>query len=71
MEYKAKLMDASAVHRSLIRISHEIIEKNRGCENLALIGIRRRGVPLAKTIAENILQIEKAALPVGALDITF
>ena len=71
MEYKAKLMDASAVHRSLIRISHEIIEKNRGCENLALIGIRRRGVPLAKTIAENILQIEKADLPVGALDITF
>lgn len=71
MDYKSRLMDAPAVNRSLIRISHEIIEKNRGCERLALVGIRRRGIPLAKTIATNILQIEQTALPVGALDITF
>lgn len=63
-------MDEMAVIRALKRISHEILEKNHGCEDLCLIGIQRRGVPLARAIAENILAIEGAAVPVGALDTT-
>ena len=54
MELKAVLMDESAIKRSLTRIAHEIIERNHGTENMVVIGIRSRGVPLAKTIAENI-----------------
>ena len=53
MKLKANLLDANAVRRSLIRISHEIIEKNKGVEDIVLIGIKRRGYPLAKRIAEN------------------
>ena len=69
--YKATLMDEAAVGRALRRISHEIVEKNGGAENLCLIGIRRRGVPLAEIIAENIRSIEGTSVPVGSLDITF
>ena len=58
MELKATLMDEPALKRSLVRIAHEIIEKNNGIENVCLVGIRRRGVPLAKSIAENIEKIE-------------
>ena len=68
---KAVLMDEAAVSRALKRISHEILEKNHGCDNLCLIGIKRRGVPLAKQIAACIEQIEGVSLPVGELDITF
>ena len=57
MELKAVLMDESAIKRSLTRIAHEIIERNHGTENIVVIGIRSRGVPLAKTIAENIKNI--------------
>jgi len=69
--YKATLMDEAAVGRALRRISHEIVEKNGGAENLCLVGIRRRGVPLAEIIAENIQSIEGSSVPVGSLDITF
>ncbi len=69
--YKATLMDEVAVARALKRISHEIIEKNNGCENLCIIGIKRRGIPIAEQIAENIKQIEGVSVPVGILDITF
>ena len=51
MEFKAEIMDEAAVNRALIRIAHEIIEKNKGTENLHLIGIKNRGIPLAKRIA--------------------
>lgn len=64
-------MDEAAVGRALKRISHEIVEKNNGCENLCIIGIKRRGVPLAKIIAENIGKIEGEKVPTGVLDITF
>ncbi len=67
---KAQLMSASEVERTLIRLAHEILEKNNGCEDLALVGIRRRGVPLAERLAKIIQRIEKKPVPVGTLDIT-
>ena len=67
---KANLLDDKAIKRSLIRISHEIIEKNKGVNDLVLIGIKRRGYPLAKRIAENIEQIEGVKVPVGYVDIS-
>ena len=69
-EYKSRLMDESAVGRALTRIAHEILERNAGCDNVALIGIRRRGEPLARSIAARIAQIEGKKVPVGVLDIT-
>ena len=63
-------MDADGIRRALIRIAHEITEKNRGVENVALVGIRTRGVPLAARIAEEIQKIENVEVPVGSLDIT-
>lgn len=56
--------------RALKRMAHQIIEKNEGCEDLVLLGIRRRGVPLAKELAQFIKEIEGADVPVGELDIT-
>lgn len=70
MIFKSELMDKDAVLRSLRRISHEIVEKNKGVENLCLVGILRRGVPMAKLIAENIKRIEGADINVGVLDIS-
>lgn len=69
MKLKAELMDESAVQRALTRISHEIIEKNKGTENLAFLGIKTRGVPLAKIIVEKIENIEGVKLPFNELDI--
>ncbi len=69
--YKATLMDEAAVGRALKRISHEILERNNGCENICLIGIKRRGIPLAQLIADNITAIEGITPPVGVIDITF
>lgn len=63
-------MDRQALERTLVRISHQIVEKNHGVEGLCLIGIRTRGVPLARRVAENIRGIEGAEIPVGELDIT-
>jgi len=67
---KAQLMSASEVERTLIRLAHEILEKNNGVEDLALIGIRRRGVPLAQRLAKIIQRIEKKPVLLGTLDIT-
>lgn len=63
-------MDETAVERALKRISHEILEKNQGGEGLCILGIKRRGVPLAEKIAKNISAIEGIDVPVGSLDIT-
>ena len=70
MKLKANLLDDKAIKRSLIRISHEIIEKNKGVDDLVLIGIKRRGYPLAKRISNFIKDIEGIELPVGSVDIT-
>jgi pyrimidine operon attenuation protein/uracil phosphoribosyltransferase len=70
VEDKNLLMSASEIQRTLVRLAHEVVEKNNGVEGLALIGIRRRGVPLAQRIAKVINQIEHAQIPVGSLDIT-
>lgn len=67
---KTTLMDVQGIQRALTRIAHEIIEKNKGVERLALVGIRTRGVPLAERLAELIEKIEGRRLPVGILDIT-
>lgn len=63
-------MDAAAMRRALVRISHEIVERNKGVENVALVGIRTRGVPLANRLGKEIESIEGVKLPVGSLDIT-
>lgn len=68
---KAEIMDENGIIRAITRIAHEIIEKNKGIEDIALIGIRRRGDILARMIAEKIREVEGAEIPVGALDITF
>ena len=70
-QVKATIMDDAALGRALTRIAHEILERNRGAENVALIGIRRRGVPLAARIAEKMTAIEGTAPAVGEVDITF
>ena len=67
---KTSIMDADGIRRALIRIAHEITEKNKGVENVALVGIRTRGVPLAARIAEEIQRIENVKVPTGSLDIT-
>jgi pyrimidine operon attenuation protein / uracil phosphoribosyltransferase len=68
---KAQLMSSSEIERTLVRLVHEIIEKNDGAKDLVLIGIRRRGVFLAQRIGQMIERIEKVQVPVGTLDITF
>ena len=67
---KINIMGENEIKRALIRIAHEIVEKNKGVANLALIGIRSRGVFLAKRLAQEIYKIEKKEIPVGVLDIT-
>ena len=69
-KFKAEIMTEADVNRALIRISHEIVEKNRGAENLCLIGIKTRGIPLARRMARNISGFEGGAPPVGEVDIT-
>jgi pyrimidine operon attenuation protein/uracil phosphoribosyltransferase len=66
-----QIMTADEIRRATIRISHEIVEKHGGTRGLALIGIQRRGVPLARRIARSIAEHEDVEIPVGALDITF
>jgi pyrimidine operon attenuation protein/uracil phosphoribosyltransferase len=65
-----EIMDADDIRRALTRIAHEIIERNRGAQNLALVGILTRGVPLAQRLSRLIESIEGISVPVGALDIT-
>jgi pyrimidine operon attenuation protein / uracil phosphoribosyltransferase len=67
---KAQLMSASEIERTIVRLAHEIVEKNNGADNLGLVGIRRRGVPLAERLAKILGRIEKTEVPVGTLDIT-
>lgn len=68
--YKAVLLDRDSIRRAIKRIAHEIVERNGGVDNLVVVGIRRRGVPLAKRIADYIAQMEERTISVGALDIT-
>lgn len=71
MKLKAQIMDEAALNRALMRISHEIAEKNKGVDNLLLVGIRRRGEPIAQRIRSNIQKIEGVELPCGSIDIRF
>ena len=70
LRLKAQLLDEQAFERTLVRIAHQIIEKNHGVEGLCLVGIRTRGVPLARRLAENIRRIENTEIPTGEVDIT-
>ncbi len=70
-QVKAELMDEQAIQRAITRIAHEILEHNKGAGRVALIGIQRRGVPLAKRIAAKMKEIEQEAVQLGELDITF
>ena len=63
-------MSASEIERTLVRLAHEIVEKNNGTDNLGLVGIKRRGIPIAQRLAKIIERIEKKPVPVGTLDIT-
>jgi pyrimidine operon attenuation protein/uracil phosphoribosyltransferase len=67
---KAEIVDAVEMRRMITRISHEIVERNKGTDSLVLVGIRRRGVPLAKRVEERIRKFENAEIPIGMLDIT-
>ena len=67
---KSKIMDAEAIERAIMRMAHEILEKNKGTQDLCLVGVRNRGVYIAKRLADCIEKIDKTAVPVGVLDIT-
>jgi len=67
---KAKVLDAQAIHRSLVRIAHEILERNKGTEALALVGIRTRGAILSQRLAKELEAIDHRPVQVGVLDIT-
>ena len=67
---KSQILSASEIERTLVRLAHEIVEKNNGVANLGLVGIMRRGVPLAQRLAKILGRIEKTEVPVGTLDIT-
>lgn len=71
MRQKAQIMDESAMRRALMRLSHEIVEKNKGAQNLSFVGILRRGKPIAETVRENIVAIEGITVPCGSIDIKF
>jgi pyrimidine operon attenuation protein/uracil phosphoribosyltransferase len=68
---KGRLMSASEIERTLVRLAHEIVEKNNGGETLGLVGIKRRGIPLAQRLAGMIEKIEKHPIDTGTLDISF
>ncbi len=70
MKEKAKIMDDGAINRAMARITHEIIERNQGVEEICLLGVKTRGIPLAKMLAENIERFEGVKVPLGSLDIT-
>ena len=71
VKLKAQIMDEAALNRALMRISHEIAEKNKGVENILLVGILRRGEPIARRIRSNIEKIEGLSVPCGSIDIGF
>jgi pyrimidine operon attenuation protein/uracil phosphoribosyltransferase len=68
---KGRLLSASEIERTLVRLAHEIVERNNGASNLGLVGIKRRGVPLAQRISKLIETIEKTPIQTGVLDISF
>ncbi len=68
--HKATVMDEKAMQQALRRIAHEIIEHNKGTENIVLVGVRRRGVPLARRLQAYLNEIENTSIPLGILDIT-
>ena len=68
---KSQLMSASEIDRTLVRLANEILERNNGLAGVVLVGIRRRGVPLAERLARKMLDMEKTMPPVETLDITF
>ncbi|HYV50796.1 MAG TPA: bifunctional pyr operon transcriptional regulator/uracil phosphoribosyltransferase PyrR [Dongiaceae bacterium] len=70
LKVKARIADAEGIRRMLTRIAHEIVERNKGPEEIVLVGIRRRGVPLASRLADLIREIEGTRVPLGILDIT-
>ena len=70
MQPKAQILDAAGISRAMARITHEIIERNRGVEDICLLGVRRRGIPLAEMLAANIERFEGKRIPLGYLDIT-
>lgn len=70
MKEKARVLDKDTLHRSLMRIAHEILEKNKGTKDLCLIGIRNRGAYLARRLSECIERIDQVKVAVGVLDIT-
>ena len=70
MQLKASLLDENAIRRALTRLSHEIIEKNKGVEDIVLVGIKRRGYPLAERLSEFIEKFEGVKIPVASVDIT-
>ena len=70
LRIKATVMDADRIARTLTRIAHEIVERNKGVEELALVGIRTRGVPIARRVARTLKEITGIDVPTGALDIT-
>ncbi|MGH2694335.1 MAG: bifunctional pyr operon transcriptional regulator/uracil phosphoribosyltransferase PyrR [Actinomycetota bacterium] len=67
---KSQVMDASDVRRALVRIAHEIVERNKGIDDLVIVGIRTRGAPLAERVASAIASFEDGDVPSGALDVT-
>ncbi|MGA7108220.1 MAG: bifunctional pyr operon transcriptional regulator/uracil phosphoribosyltransferase PyrR [Terracidiphilus sp.] len=71
LRIKGRLMSASEIERTLVRLAHQIVEKSNGSEDLALIGIKRRGVPLAERLGKLIAAIEKRPVDTGILDIQF
>lgn len=71
MKLKAQIMDEAALKRALMRISHEIAERNKGVENVVLVGIRRRGEPITRMVRQNIELIEGISVPCGSIDIGF
>jgi pyrimidine operon attenuation protein/uracil phosphoribosyltransferase len=71
LRVKGRLMSASEIERTLVRLAHEVVEKSNGCEGMVLVGIKRRGVPLAQRLASLISSIEKCPVETGILDIQF
>lgn len=71
LRLKGRLMSASEIERTLVRLAHEIVEKNAGAANVSLVGIKRRGVPLAERLAKLIEKIERVPVQTGVLDISF
>ncbi|MDR1773975.1 MAG: bifunctional pyr operon transcriptional regulator/uracil phosphoribosyltransferase PyrR [Clostridioides sp.] len=70
MGERSQIMDKTQISRAITRISHEIIEKNKGIENVVIIGVRTRGIPLAERIAQKIGEIENQKLQTGTIDVT-